>query len=108
MPEPKPKSQDLPVEELRQWIHEQSTHGIWIRLARISDLRNESQLLRDIGIYGQLAVGTQELAEDNLSTRRFTLNFDHNAVHDAELQWEKLRVYSIGYNELLEQFRLND
>ncbi len=41
-----PRNQDLPVEELRQWIHEQSVHGIWIRLARLSDLRNEPDLIR--------------------------------------------------------------
>lgn len=103
-----PKDQDLPVEELRQWIHEQLVHGIWIRLARLSDLRNEPDLIRDIGIYGQLAVGTQELAEDNLTTLRFTLNFDMNAIREAEQQWEKLGVYATAYKELLDQFRLRN
>lgn len=103
-----PKAQDLPVEELRQWIHEQSAHGIWIRLARISDLRQEPELLRDMGIYGQIAVGTQELAADNLRTHRFLLNFDLHALREAERQWEKLGVYSIAYKELLEQFRLHE
>ena len=45
-----PKNQDLPVEELRQWIHEQSVHGIWTRLARLSDLRNEPELIRGSAI----------------------------------------------------------
>ena len=103
-----PKEQDLPVEELRQWIHEQSALGIWVRLARISDLRSEPELLRDMGIYGQLAVGAQELATDNLRTHRFLLNFDLNAVREAERHWEKLGVYSIAYKELLEQFRLKE
>ena len=103
-----PRNQDLPVEELRQWIHEQSVHGIWIRLARLSDLRNEPDLIRDSGIYGQLAVGTQELAEDNLTTLRFTLNFDLNAIRDAEQQWEKLGVYATSYKELLDQFHLRN
>ncbi len=41
-----PRNQDLSVEEMRQWIHEQLVHGIWIRLARLSDLRNEPDLIR--------------------------------------------------------------
>ncbi len=103
-----PQTQDLPVEELRQWIHEQSVHGIWIRLVRLSDLRNESDLIRDFGIYGQLAVGMQELAEDNLTTLRFTLTFDMQTIRDAEQQWEKLSVYAISYKELLNQFHLRN
>ncbi len=101
-----PKGQDLPVEELRQWIHEQSVHGIWLRLARLSDLRKEPELVRDLGIYGQLAVGRQELADDNLRTLRFSLNFELSAVREAERQWEKLGVYAVAYKELLTQFRL--
>ena len=61
-----------------------------------------------MGIYGQLAVGTQELADDNLRTHRFLLNFDLHAVREAERHWEKLGVYSIAYKELLEQFRLKE
>lgn len=101
-----PQDQDLPTEELRQWIHEQSVHGIWISLVRISDLKTEPQLIQDLGIYGQLAVGTQELADDHLRTQRFLLNFDLNAIRDAERLWEKLRVYSVAYKEILDQFRL--
>lgn len=101
-----PKEQDLPDDELRQWIHEQSVHGIWISLVRISDLASEPELVRDLGIYGQLAVGTQLLAEDNLRTQRFLLNFDLNAVRDAERLWEKLGIYSVAYKALLDQFRL--
>lgn len=101
-----PKDQELPDDELRQWIHEQSVHGIWMKLVRISDLKNEPDLVRDMGIYGQLAVGTQQLADDNLRTQRFILNFDLNEVREAERLWEKLGVYSAGYKDLLDQFRL--
>ena len=76
--------------------------------SRISDLRHEPELLRDMGIYGQIAVGTQELAADNLHTHRFLLNFDLHAIREAERQWEKLGVYSIAYKDLLEQFRLHE
>ena len=101
-----PKDQELPDDELRQWIHEQSVHGIWMKLVRISDLKNEPDLVRDMGIYGQLAVGTQQLADDNLRTQRFILNFDLNEVREAERLWEKLGVYSAAYKDLLDQFRL--
>ena len=101
-----PKDQELPDDELRQWIHEQSVHGIWMKLVRISDLNNEPDLVRDMGIYGQLAVGTQQLADDNLRTQRFILNFDLNEVREAERLWEKLGVYCAAYKDLLDQFRL--
>lgn len=101
-----PRQDELPVEDVRQWVHEQSAHGIWIRLARLSDLRNEPDLIRDFGIYGQLAVGTQELAEDHLTTLRFTLNFDVKAISESRQHWEKLGVYAIPYKELLDQFHL--
>lgn len=101
-----PKDQELPDDELRQWIHEQSVHGIWMKLVRISDLQKEPELVRDMGIYGQLAVETQQLADDNLRTQRFILNFDLNEVRDAERLWEKLGVYSAAYKDLLDQFRL--
>ncbi len=100
------KDQELPDDELRQWIHEQSVHGIWMKLVRISDLKNEPELVRDMGIYGQLAVGTQQLADDNLRTQRFILNFDLNEIRNAERIWEKLGVYSTAYKDLLDQFRL--
>ena len=101
-----PKDQELPDDELRQWIHEQSVHGIWMKLVRISDLQKEPELVRDMGIYGQLAVGTQQLADDNLRTQRFILNFDLNEIREAERLWEKLGVYSAAYKDLLDQFRL--
>lgn len=103
-----PRQDELPVEDVRQWVHEQSAHGIWIRLTRLSDLRNEPDLIRDFGIYGQLAVGTQELAEDRLTTLRFTLNFDVKAIAESRQHWEKLGVYAIPYKELLDQFHLRD
>ena len=101
-----PQDRELPDDELRQWIHEQSVHGIWMKLVRISNLQKEPELERDMGIYGQLAVGNQQLADDNLRTQRFILNFDLNEIREAERLWEKLGVYSAAYKDLLDQFRL--
>lgn len=103
-----PADADLPVESLRQWIHEQSAYGIWIRLVRESALQQEPELIRDMGIYGFSAVGFQEFDTDNLRTNRFTLDFDFTAVREAEARWNKLNVYAIPYKDLLDQFRLTE
>ncbi len=103
-----PPDADQPIESLRQWIHEQSVHGIWIRLVRESALISESELLRDMGIYGFSAVGFQEFDADHLRTSRFTLDFEFSAVREAEDRWNRLNVYSSAYKDLLDQFSLNE
>lgn len=103
-----PTDSDLPVELLRQWIHEQSVHGIWIRLVRESALRKEPDLVCDIGIYGFSAVGFQEFDADHLRTSRFTLDFEFSAVREAEARWNRLNVYATSYKDLLDQFRLTE
>ncbi len=102
-----PADADLPVESLRQWIHEQAVHGVWIRLVRESTLRQEPELVRDMGIYGFSAVGFQEFAADDLRTRRFTFDFDFTAVREAEARWNRLNVYASPYKDLLDQFHFN-
>lgn len=101
-----PSDADLPVELLRQWIHEQSVHGIWMRLVRESALRSEPDLVRDMGIYGFSAVGFQEFDAEHLRTSRFTLDFDYTSIREAEARWNRLNVYASPYEDLLDQFRL--
>ena len=103
-----PADSDLPTEAVRQWIHEQSVHGIWTRLVRESALRSEADLLHDMGIYGFSAVGFQELDDDGLRTSRFTLDFDFPSVREAEKRWNRLNVYASSYRDLLDQFRLTE
>lgn len=97
-----PAGERFPVEPLCAWVDEQYNHGIWIKLARESALANEPGLLVDMGIYDGRAVGTQEL-DAHGRTVRFTLSFDMAEVLAAEQRWERLSVYSIAYQKLLDR-----
>ena len=103
-----PAGDELPVETLRQWIHEQSVNGVFVRLVRESDLKNEPELIRDMGIYGFTAVGVQEFDQSDQRTSKFTLDFDFNSVHLAEANWNRLNVYATAYKDILDRFSLND
>ncbi|MDA0282537.1 MAG: hypothetical protein O3B86_04195 [Planctomycetota bacterium] len=98
---------DIPVERVRQWIHEQHVDGIQIKLVRESSLRNESDLLQDMGIYGSRAVGFQEVDEAG-QTSRFVLKFDFNEITRAEDCWKRLSVYSTSYKDFLDQLPLDE
>lgn len=95
----------LPVEQIRQWIHEQSSRGVDVRLVRESSLRSEPDLIADIGIYGNRAVGIQEM-DEKCQTVRFTLHFDMQQLAAAEDRWDRLRIYATKYEEFLDQFTL--
>jgi hypothetical protein len=98
-----PAADDLPIEQLRQWIHEQHTHGVAIKLVRESALATEPDLVADIGIYGSLAIGIQEL-DAQCRTVRFALNFEFASVAAAEKRWSRLSVYAAVYPDLLDHF----
>lgn len=100
-----PAPETLPVERIRQWIHEQSTRGVDVSLVRESSLRSEPDLIADMGIYGSRAVGFQEL-DDQCHTVRFTLHFDIDRLTAAEGRWDRLQVYAAKYEEILDQFTL--
>lgn len=103
-----PADDDLPTESVRQWVHEQSVHGIWMRLVRESAIQSEPDLVRDMGIYGFSAVGFQEFDDEGLRTSRFTLDFDFPSIREAEKRWNRLNVYASSYRDLLDQFRLTE
>ena len=65
----------LPAPAIRPWIDEQNDHGIWVSLVRESEIAAEPDLLADFGIYGDRAIGIQELDEQS-RTLRFVLHFD--------------------------------
>ena len=102
-----PESEPLPKNPISAWIHEQYTHGIWVKLVRQSALKSEPNLLADIGIYGSRALGTQEL-DDECKTIRFTLTFDFDAVAAAEQRWQRLSVYATSYRDLLDHFSFDE
>ena len=87
---------------IRPWLDEQNDHGIWVSLVRESEIAAEPDLLADFGIYGDRAIGVQEL--DELSrTLRFILHFDAQSLHLARDRWERLSLYAIPYADLLDQ-----
>ena len=100
-----PGPETLPVEQIRQWIHEQSSRGVDVRLVRESSLKSEPDLVADMGIYGNRAVGFQEL-DDECHTVRFTLHFDMDQLTSAEGRWDRLKIYAMKYEEFLDQFTL--
>jgi hypothetical protein len=97
-----PVGDTLPLQEILPWIEEQHNHGLWIALIRESDLSREPDLLLDMGIYGDRAVGTQEL-DDCSRTLRFVLEVDPQAVQLATDRWRRLLLYARSYRSLLDQ-----
>lgn len=92
----------VPHASIRRWIDEQHYRGVWVMLVRECDLVTEQDLLRDIGIYGDRAVG--ELHSDDCSrTVSFTLSFDPAAVRLAHEHWARLKLFARPYAELVER-----
>jgi hypothetical protein len=81
---------------VHHWLREQHARGIGIKFVRESALRNEPELIADIGVYGARAVGVQEL-DDQCRTVRFTLTFDFDQVQSAEERWQRLSVYAESF-----------
>ena len=102
-----PTDHDLPADRVRQWIHEQHTDGIPVGLIRESALKNEPDLLLDVGIYGSRAVGYQEL-DETAQTAQFVLKFDFSEVARAEDRWKRLTVYSTSYQDFLDHLPLDE
>ena len=101
------KASRCPKAPISEWIHEQHTQGIRIKLVRQSALEAENDLVSDMGIYGSRAVGTQEL-DGRCRTVRFTLTFDFDTVAAAEERWRRLSVYAVSYRDLLDHFSFEE
>lgn len=97
-----PFDEQFPSPEIRPWIAEQHDRGICISLVRESDLVDEPDLLQDYGIYGDRAVGVQELDERS-RTVQFILHFDAACRRKAHDRWERLALYAKTYAEILDQ-----
>jgi energy-converting hydrogenase Eha subunit A len=97
-----PAGEALPSPKILPWIKEQHNHGLWIALVRESELSRESELLIDMGIYGDRAVGTQEL-DDACRTLRFTLDLDPETVQLADSKWQRLLLYARSFASILDQ-----
>ncbi|HLN31746.1 MAG TPA: hypothetical protein VK395_28660 [Gemmataceae bacterium] len=97
-----PREELMPSPDILPWIQEQHNHGLWITLARESDVSREPDLLVDMGIYGNRAVGFQEL-DEHCRTLRFTLDLNQQAVRLADARWQRLLLYARPFGELLDQ-----
>lgn len=95
-----PTDTELPAAPICSWLQEQHDHGLHLVLVRESALRGEPDLLADFGIYGDRAVGTQEVDEHS-RTVRFTLTFDPRAVPMANDRWRRLSLFGIPFQSLL-------
>ena len=102
-----PDDRSLPSATIQPWLDEQHNYGLHLLLVRESALRAEPDLLADVGIYGDRAVGIQELDERS-RTVRFTLSFDPQAVRLADDRWKRLSIFGIPYQDLLELPTLTD
>ncbi len=97
-----PAGEIIPTGEIGHWVEEQHNHGLWVCLVRESQLAGESDLLADLGIYGNRAVGIQELDEHS-RTVRFTLQFDPQIIYLARERWRRLMLFASSYRQLLDQ-----
>ena len=97
-----PASDPLPADDVRGWVQEQHDHGLWVCLVRESALAREPDLLADIGIYGDRAVGVQDLDESS-KTVRFTLKFDPQTVRQAQERWRRLLLFATSLREILDR-----
>ena len=92
----------LPETDLLRWINEQFGQGIEISLVRVSELQLEPDLISDFGIYGDEAVGYQQTTEDG-RTASYQLHFDPAHVVAAEQRWNKLQLYAIRLETIVDQ-----
>lgn len=84
-----------PSRDVLDWILKQHDRGIEVSLVRLADLESESDLVVDMGIYGELAVGTQQTDFQGRTTR-FELCFKPEQIRLAEEHWNQLQLYAIG------------
>lgn len=90
-----------PVEPVGRWLERQVRAGVWLSIVRDSQLEGDPDLLIDFGLYGNRAVGFQQV-DDHGRTVRFSLSFDFAELLAAERRWERLAVYATRYDRLPE------
>lgn len=97
-----PESDIIPPGQIGRWIEEQHNHGLWLSLVRESQIGKETDLLADVGIYGNRAVGVQQLDERS-RTIRFTLQFGPKVVELARERWRRLELFTCPFRRLLDR-----
>ncbi len=97
-----PFDEKMPTGGILEWLVEQAGRGIVVSLARESDLANEPDLVSDFAIYGDRAIGIQEL-DDRAQTVRFILSFDQPRIRHALARWERLALFARSFQNLMDQ-----
>ena len=97
-----PYDDALPVPEIRHWLDQQHQHGLVLSLVREHELASETDTLSDFGVYGDQAVGFQELDEQS-RTVRYRLDFSPLARKKAHDRWERLNLYAKPYQGLVDR-----
>lgn len=96
-----PENEGL-AEGVREWLEHQQKNGVTVSVARESALTREPDLKVDCGIYGDRAVGVQEL-DENSRTVRFSLYFEESIVRLFDDRWDRLKLYAEDLNVLKNQ-----
>ncbi len=97
-----PRHERFPMEPILHWLKQQARAGVQLKLVRQSVIDEEPDLIADYGIYGNRAVGFQEI-DDRGRTIQFTLTFDMTELLAAEARWERLSIYAGSFPEGLDQ-----
>lgn len=97
-----PQGSRLPAPAIRPWIEQQHESGIVVSLIREGDIAGEFDLAADFGLYGDRAVGIQELDEE-ARTVCFVLEFGEASLRLARAWWDRLSLYASPYGELLDR-----
>ena len=95
-----PRSARTPSSEILRRIVNQHQRGVDVSLVRLEALEDEPDLICDMGIYGEDAVGLQQTNFEG-KTVRFELHFDVNSVRQAEQRWNQLQLYAMSLEQLL-------
>jgi hypothetical protein len=85
--------------KVKNWILEQRNKGIKVAVAKESHIPVEEDLLYDLGIYGNRAVGYQNI-DDNCRTINFQLHFNKSRIEKAKELFEKLKTHTLTPSEL--------
>jgi hypothetical protein len=102
-----PEGGRRPLVAIRPWIHQQHENGIVVSLIREGDIAGEPGLAADFGLYGNRAVGTQEI-DEGARTLRFVLEFDPASLSLARERWDRLSLYALPYGDLVDRIGAGD
>lgn len=84
---------------IKDWIREQKDKGIVVGVARESRIPPEEDLLYDLGIYGDRAVGYQTM-NDDCKTTSFQFHFNKDTIEKTKEQFERLKIHTLLPSEL--------